>query len=145
MLPELDKFEVKSYWQKAYLNSFLELGWPSSKNEEWKFTSLDRLIKKPFKIALNPEGVVKYKSAPDIKDSYKLIFRNGIFDSHTSKNSNPNFTINNLLEDDSAFTSNVSAFSQRSIISLSRFSSRQELPRVQSLKSAAEQPLCCCG
>ncbi len=104
MLPELDKFEVKNYWQRAHLDSFLELGWPSSKNEEWKFTSLDRLIKKPFEIALNPEGDIKYKLAPDIKDSYKLIFRNGIFDSHTSKNAAHNFTINNVLEDASAFT-----------------------------------------
>ena len=46
MLPELSKYEVENSWQRAYLDSFIEKGWPSSKNEEWKFTSLSDLFEK---------------------------------------------------------------------------------------------------
>ena len=48
MLPELSKYEVENSWQRAYLDSFIEKGWPSSKNEEWKFTSLVSLINKNY-------------------------------------------------------------------------------------------------
>ena len=58
MLPELSKYEVKYSWQRAYLDSFIEKGWPSSKNEEWKFTSLSGLFEKPFVLASKPEGEI---------------------------------------------------------------------------------------
>ena len=102
MLPEFAKFEVKNDWQKERLDSFLESGWPSSKNEEWKFTSLHHLVNKPFEIGLKAEGVAEHKLAPAIKGAHKLIFRNGIYDSLLSEAGTSDLVISNLLDDPSA-------------------------------------------
>ncbi len=101
MLPELDNFEVKNRWQKVHLDRFLKSGWPTSKNEEWKFTSLNHLVQKPFKIGVNAEGIAENKSAPAIQDANQLIFRNGIFDPQLSAVGSTDLVIGNLLDDNS--------------------------------------------
>lgn len=102
MLPEFDNFEVKNRWQKVHIDRFLKSGWPSSKNEEWKFTSLHHLVHKPFKIGLNLNGIVESKSAPSIKGANQLLFRNGILDSQLSEVDSDDLVINNLLDNPSA-------------------------------------------
>ena len=39
--------EEKIY-RKKYLNSFLETGFPSKRNEDWKFTDLNTILNKNF-------------------------------------------------------------------------------------------------
>lgn len=102
MLPELDNFVVKNRWQKVYIDRFLKSGWPSSKNEEWKFTSLHHLVQKPFEIGLNVNGIAERNSAPVIKGANQLIFRNGIFDSQLSEVGSTDLVIGNLLDNPSA-------------------------------------------
>ena len=101
MLPELSKYEVKYSWQRAYLDSFIEKGWPSSKNEEWKFTSLFDLFDKPFVLASKPEGDTRLNNVITGEEVHRIVFRNGIFDAELSDNGSSNVVVTNLFDDDS--------------------------------------------
>ena len=102
MLPELANIEVKNSWQKTHLNNFIKMGWPSSKNEDWKFTSLLQMLEKPLKVDLNTQGDRDQKKIPLIQEASRVIFRNGVFDSDLSRDRNTNVLISDLFEDDYA-------------------------------------------
>ena len=68
---------IKNKNSSAYYK-FIELGFPSVKNEEWKYTSLKKIISNDFEIEQAGEKI----SEDEIKDSSlnlgeKLIFLNG--------------------------------------------------------------------
>lgn len=71
------------------LKTFEEKGFPSKKEEAWKFTSLNALLKTDFSIfpKATDEGIafneVKKYFLNDT-DTYKLVFINGVFSSHLS-------------------------------------------------------------
>ena len=103
MLPELRQLEVKNKWQKTHLDRFMKMGWPSSKYEDWKFTSLSQLLKKPVEIALTAQGDdSRGKMAPSIEGAYRVVFRNGIYDCDMSGGNHSNIFMSNLIEDDNA-------------------------------------------
>ena len=107
MLPNIHNDDVKNIWQKTYLDSFLAQGWPSSKNEDWKFTSLSQLLTDSFDIALELGGDIAEKQAPKLpgnKHKYSLIFRNGVLDSELSHAGDENVRFSNLLDDDHALS-----------------------------------------
>ena len=105
MLPELSKYEVENSWQRAYLDSFIEKGWPSSKNEEWKFTSLSGLFEKPFVLASKPEGDTRVNNGITGEEVHRIVFRNGIFDAKLSDDGSSHVVVSNLFDDDEALQS----------------------------------------
>lgn len=73
----------------AAIKSFEEKGFPSKKEEAWKYTSLKGLQKIDFSIFPKEENTLEYK---DVKryflheiDSYKIVFIDGIYSSYLSE------------------------------------------------------------
>lgn len=73
----------------AAIKNFEEKGFPSKKEEAWKYTSLNNLQKVDFSIFPKEENALEYK---DVKryfiheiDSYKIVFIDGIYSSYLSE------------------------------------------------------------
>lgn len=73
----------------AAIKKFEERGFPSRKEEAWKYTSLNSLQKIDFSIFPKEENTLEYK---DVKryflheiDSYKIVFVDGIYSSYLSE------------------------------------------------------------
>tara|TARA_B100001123_G_scaffold130154_1_gene151200 strand:+ start:1547 stop:2806 length:1260 start_codon:yes stop_codon:yes gene_type:complete len=70
---------------------FVQLGFPSRKLEDWKFSDFSNIISKKFKnININFEENKKLKFNNYIKDfeHNKIVFLNGLYDSHSFKHEN---------------------------------------------------------
>lgn len=68
---------------------FEDKGFPSKKNEAWKYTSLNKIIRNDFSVFPKMENAVEYRDIQkylihDI-DSYKIVFVDGIYSSHLSQ------------------------------------------------------------
>ncbi|HET8887077.1 MAG TPA: Fe-S cluster assembly protein SufD [Salinimicrobium sp.] len=70
------------------IKEFEEKGFPSKKQEEWKYTSLNSLIKEDYSVFPKEENFVDYN---DVKrffiqgiDTYDIVFIDGIYSSHLS-------------------------------------------------------------
>ena len=68
---------------------FEEKGFPTKKEEAWKYTSLNNLLKNDFSVFPKKETALDFK---DIKkyfihdiDSYKIVFIDGVYSSHLSE------------------------------------------------------------
>ncbi len=71
------------------LKEFEQLGFPSKKEEAWKYTSLNSVLKPDYSVFPKKEDAIEYR---DIKkylihdiDTYNLIFIDGIYSSHLSQ------------------------------------------------------------
>ncbi|MBK5194335.1 MAG: Fe-S cluster assembly protein SufD, partial [Flavobacteriaceae bacterium] len=71
------------------IKEFEELGFPSKKEEAWKYTSLNSVLKPDYSVFPKKENVIEYS---DIKkylvhniDTYNLVFIDGIYSSHLSQ------------------------------------------------------------
>jgi len=71
------------------LKSFEKLGFPTKKNEEWKYTPLNSLLKEDFHIFSKHDNTVEFK---DVKqyfihdiDTYKIVFVDGVYNSFLSE------------------------------------------------------------
>lgn len=71
------------------LKEFEELGFPSKKEEAWKYTSLNSVLKPDYSVFPKKENTIEYG---DIKkylvhniDTYNLVFIDGIYSSHLSQ------------------------------------------------------------
>ncbi|PHQ57411.1 MAG: Fe-S cluster assembly protein SufD [Lutibacter sp.] len=78
---------VHSIRQKAIQNFEVE-GFPTKKNEEWKYTNLKPLLKHDFSVFPSAETSVEFKNVEKYLineiESYKLIFIDGVFSSFLS-------------------------------------------------------------
>ncbi len=70
------------------LKNFENKGFPSKKEESWKYTSLNSILKNDFTVFPKTESAVQYS---DVKkyflheiDTYKVVFIDGVFSSHLS-------------------------------------------------------------
>ena len=70
------------------LKNFENKGFPTKKEEAWKYTSLNAILKNDFTVFPKTESVIQYS---DVKkfflheiDTYKVVFIDGIFSSHLS-------------------------------------------------------------
>ncbi|MDB0041045.1 Fe-S cluster assembly protein SufD [Algibacter sp.] len=68
---------------------FEEKGFPSKKEEDWKYTSLNSILKEDYSVFPKQENALEYK---DVKkyfihdiDTYKIIFIDGKYSSHLSQ------------------------------------------------------------
>ena len=71
------------------IKTFEEKGFPSKKEEAWKYTSLNSLQKTDFSVFPKQEKALEYK---DVKkyflheiDTYKIVFVHGIYSSYLSE------------------------------------------------------------
>ncbi|HSJ11483.1 MAG TPA: Fe-S cluster assembly protein SufD [Gillisia sp.] len=71
------------------IKEFEKIGFPSKKEEAWKYTSLNSVLSHDYSVFPKKENAIEYK---DIKkylihdiDTYNLIFIDGIFSSHLSQ------------------------------------------------------------
>lgn len=76
--------------RKEALAKFIEMDFPTVKDEEWKYTNVSSLLKNDFVFSFNSENPVYTKE--DIKpwffenvDTYKAVFVNGIFSEELSE------------------------------------------------------------
>ena len=74
--------------RKEALDRFEALGFPTTRDEEWKYTNLKPVLNRDYKIMLKSESAVSFG---DIKqyllsdlDTYKLVFINGKYSSWLS-------------------------------------------------------------
>ncbi len=77
------------------IKNFETAGFPSRKDEEWKYTSLKSLLKEDYSIFPKKEEALDYKDvkqylAHDI-DSYNIVFIDGIYSSHLSQTTHDKF------------------------------------------------------
>lgn len=70
------------------LKVFENKGFPTKKEEAWKYTSLNAVLNNDFGILPNNEVPVEWKDVKEYflnnVDTYKLVFINGVFSSHLS-------------------------------------------------------------
>ena len=71
------------------IKSFEEKGFPSKKEENWKYTSLNKILKEDYSVFPKQENAIEYR---DVKkyfihdiDTYKIIFIDGKYSSHLSE------------------------------------------------------------
>ena len=73
------------------LKEFEKLGFPTKKNEAWKYTSLKTLLKEDYTIFSKKKNVLDFKNIKnyflDNTESYKIVFVDGFFDPFLSQTS----------------------------------------------------------
>jgi len=87
-----DNVDVDSYVhdvRSEAIKTFEEKGFPSKKEEAWKYTSLNSILKEDYSVFPKQENALDYK---DVKkyfihdiDTYKIIFIDGKYSSHLSQ------------------------------------------------------------
>lgn len=82
--------------QEAF-RQFEEMGFPTKRDEEWKYTNLRPILKQDYRIFHRNENAVDFK---DVKryflsdvDTYKLVFLDGVFSSWLSQTTHDGFDI----------------------------------------------------
>jgi len=72
----------------AAIKNFENKGFPTKKEESWKYTSLNAILKNDFSVFPKTESTIQYS---DVKkyflheiDTYKVVFIDGVFSSHLS-------------------------------------------------------------
>ncbi|GAB5556775.1 MAG: Fe-S cluster assembly protein SufD [Schleiferiaceae bacterium] len=83
--------------RQSALKRFEGVGFPTKKDEEWKYTNLKPILKNDFKVFPGTEETIELK---DVKkyflndiDTYKLVFINGVFSSWLSETTHNNWDI----------------------------------------------------
>jgi len=83
--------------RKEALDRFEATGFPTTRNEEWKYTNLKPVLKHDYKVMLKGDDAVSFA---DIKqyllsdlDTYKLVFINGKYSSWLSETTHRDFDI----------------------------------------------------
>ena len=71
------------------MKNFEATGFPSRKDEDWKYTSLKSILKEDYSIFPKKEDAIEYR---DVKkyfihdiDAYTIVFIDGIYSSHLSQ------------------------------------------------------------
>ncbi len=79
------------------LKTFETKGFPTKKEEAWKFTSLNAVLKNDFSLFPKTGKAVDFKDVKQYflsdSDTYKLVFINGVFSSHLSSDAQDNVEI----------------------------------------------------
>lgn len=87
---------VHSMRREAFEN-FETLGFPTKRNEEWKYTNLKPILKTDYKLFPKQEEDIEFK---DVKkyflndiDSYKVVFINGVYSSWLSETTHRGYDV----------------------------------------------------
>lgn len=87
-----DSVDIDSYVHDVRndaIKSFEEKGFPSKKEEAWKYTSLNSILKEDYSVFPKQENALEYREVKkyfihDI-DTYKIVFIDGKYSSHLSQ------------------------------------------------------------
>ncbi|QCX37133.1 Fe-S cluster assembly protein SufD [Aureibaculum algae] len=78
-------------------NRFEKQGFPTKKDEEWKYTSLKSVLKHDYKIFPKIESAIEFKNVKNYFlheiDSYKIVFVDGVYSSFLSETTHDGFDI----------------------------------------------------
>jgi Fe-S cluster assembly protein SufD len=87
-----NKMDIDSYVhdiRSEAIRTFEDQGFPTKKDEDWKYTSLNRVLKENYTLFPKKENVIEYR---DVKkyfihdiDTYKIVFIDGKYSSHLSE------------------------------------------------------------
>lgn len=87
-----NKVDVGAYvhdLRSKAIKNFEDKGFPTKKDENWKYTSLNRILKENYTVFQKKEAALEYR---DVKkyfihdiDSYKIVFIDGKYSSHLSE------------------------------------------------------------
>ena len=71
------------------IKSFEDKGFPNKKDEAWKYTSLNKVLKEDYSVFSKEENALEYREVKkyfihDI-DTYKIVFIDGKYSSHLSE------------------------------------------------------------
>lgn len=70
------------------IKDFEQMGFPDKKQEAWKYTSLNKILKQDYTIFPKKENTIEYRDVErffiDDIDTYKIVFIDGIYSSHLS-------------------------------------------------------------
>lgn len=87
-----NRAEIDSYVddvRNQAIKTFEEKGFPTKKDEAWKYTSLNKILKEDYSVFPKQENALEYS---DVKkyfihdiDSYKIVFIDGKYSSHLSE------------------------------------------------------------
>ena len=107
LLSSFIAFENQNSIDNSFINElrgeaikiFENEGFPTKKNEAWKYTSLNKILKEDYSIFPKAENTIEYKDIQqyfihDI-DSYKIIFIDGKYASHLSKTTHEGIDVSN--------------------------------------------------
>ncbi|WP_346882416.1 Fe-S cluster assembly protein SufD [uncultured Algibacter sp.] len=71
------------------IKSFEEKGFPTKKEEAWKYTSLNKILKEDYSVFPKQENAIEYRDVKkyfiDDIDTYKIVFIDGKYSSHLSQ------------------------------------------------------------
>lgn len=83
--------------RREALKRFENQGFPTKRDEEWKYTNLKPILKNDFRLLPKSDDDIEFK---DVKrfflndvDSYKLVFINGVFSSWLSETTHQNWDV----------------------------------------------------
>lgn len=83
--------------RREALKRFENQGFPTKRDEEWKYTNLKPILKEDFRLLPKSDEDIEFK---DVKrfflndvDSYKLVFINGVFSSWLSETTHQNWDV----------------------------------------------------
>lgn len=83
--------------RKKALKTFEEMGFPTKRDEEWKYTNLKPILKHDFRVFPKTEKALEFK---DVKqyflnevDTYKVVFINGVYSSWLSDTTHVNYDV----------------------------------------------------
>lgn len=83
--------------RKAALDRFEAQGFPTTRDEEWKYTNLKPVLKQDYKILLKSEAAVTFAEIKQFLlsdlDTYKLVFINGKYSSWLSDTTHVGFDV----------------------------------------------------
>ena len=72
----------------AAIKNFENKGFPTKKDEAWKYTSLNAILKNDFTVFPKQENAVEFNHVKKYFlheiDTYKVVFIDGVFSSHLS-------------------------------------------------------------
>lgn len=79
------------------IKNFEKLGFPSKKLEDWKYTSLNKVLKEDYTLFSKKKNVLDFKNVKDFfldnTESYKIVFVDGFYDPFLSQTSHDGIDI----------------------------------------------------
>jgi Fe-S cluster assembly protein SufD len=94
---------VHAHRREAF-QRFLQMGFPSKRHEEWRYTNLKPILKHDYRIFPNEDAAVDFKDIKSFflsdQDTYKLVFVDGVYSSWLSETTHQGFdvcTFSNML------------------------------------------------
>jgi len=114
---------IRNVRENAF-NNFLKIGYPTKKQESWRYTNLSSLVKTKYQLSNREASKIDNNiiSEHSIENSHRIVFVNGIFDNKFSsiKDISKQITIRNISDSFSEITNASIANNANPFILLNR-------------------------